>query len=185
MKRDTVIFNFRKGFQPLKEAFEALGYRVAENEWAPAPQLAARCEAAIVNLYDAVRQPWNAFALHRRLRADKVPLIAVDRDAPWHLGIRWRRLALFRLLRPIDIYATHTLQPTWNFAPVKIYSPNAVWVRQFNLHGHSLEEMRHPDFYTYDVSFLGNLDGRRFKEHARREHFFQALAERVAKLGLR
>ena len=29
MNRDTVIFNFRKGFQPLKEAFEALGYRVA------------------------------------------------------------------------------------------------------------------------------------------------------------
>ena len=43
MSRDTVIFNFRKGFEPLKEAFEADGYRVAENEWAPAPQLAAGC----------------------------------------------------------------------------------------------------------------------------------------------
>ena len=60
MSRDTVIFNFRKGFEPLKEAFEANGYRVAENEWAPAPQLAARCEAAVVNLYEAIRRPWNA-----------------------------------------------------------------------------------------------------------------------------
>lgn len=185
MNRDTIIFNFRKGFQPLKEAFEANGYRVAENEWAPAPQLAARCEAAIVNLYEAIRQPWNAVVLHRRLRAAGSPLIGVDRDAPWHLGIRWRRLALFRLLRPIDIYATHTLQPTWDFAPVKIYSPNAVWVRHFNLRGHSLEEMRNPNFYEYDVSFLGNLDGQRFKEHARREHFFKVLADRLAKLGIR
>jgi spore maturation protein CgeB len=114
-----------------------------------------------------------------------VPLIGLDRDAPWHLGIRWRRLAWFRLLRPLDIYASHTLQPTWKFAPVKIYCANAAWVRNFNLHGHSLQEMRDPNFYKYDVSFLGNLDGQRFKEHAKREKFFQALAERLARLGIR
>jgi len=168
MSRDTVIFNFRKGFEPLKEAFEANGYRVAANEWAPAPQLARRCEAAVVNLYEAIRRPRDAVGLHRRLRAAGAPLIGVDRDAPWHMGMRWRRLALFRLLRPLDIYATHTLQPTWEFAPVKIYNPNAVWTRRFNLHGHTLAEMRDPLFFEYDVSFLGNLDGERYREHAQR-----------------
>jgi spore maturation protein CgeB len=101
------------------------------------------------------------------------------------MGIRWRRLALFRLLRPLDIYASHTIQPTWNFAPIKLYCPNAAWVRIFNLRGHSLEEMRDPNFYEYDVSFLGNLDGQRFKEHANRQHFLEDLADRLAKLGIR
>lgn len=185
MKRDTVIFNFRKGFEPLKEAFEANGYRVAENEWAPAPQLAARCQVAVVNLYEAIRRPWAAVGLHRRLRAAGAPLIGIDRDAPWHMGIRWRRLALFRLLRPLDIYATHTLQPTWEFAPVKIYNPNAVWTRCFNLHGHTLAEMRDPAFFEYDVSFLGNMDAERYKEHAERALFFAALRPRLDAMGIR
>jgi spore maturation protein CgeB len=185
MSRDTVIYNFSKGFDSLKEAFEANGYRVAVNEWAPAPQLAARCEIAVVNLYEAIRRPGDAVGLHRRLRRDAVPLIGIDRDAPWHLGIRWRRLALFRLLRPLDIYATHTLQPTWNFAPVKIYNPNAAWTRCYNLHGHTLAEMRDPLFFEYDVSFLGNMDGERYKEHAERARFFAALRPRLGAMGIR
>jgi len=184
MPRDSVILNFRKGFPALKEAFEHIGYGVVENDWAPAADLLAHTESCVVNLYDAIRNPWAAVGLKRRLHRGGVPLIGLGRDAPWHMGIRWRRLALFRLLRPLDIYASHTMQPTWNFAPVKLYSPNAVWVRNFNLHGHSLEEMRNPGFYEYDVSFLGNLDGQRYKEHAKREYFFKMLADRLKKLGI-
>jgi hypothetical protein len=69
MRRDTIIYNFSKGFDSLREAFEAIGYRVAANEWAPAPQLAARCEIAVANLYEAIRRPGDAVGLHRRLRA--------------------------------------------------------------------------------------------------------------------
>lgn len=185
MTRDTILFNFRKGFAPLQEAFENLGYRVVENEWAPSPELGARCEAAIVNLYEAIRQPLRAVALHRRLNAAGVPLIGIDRDAPWHMGIRWRRLALFRLLQPLDIYASHTMQPTWEFAPVKIYNPNAVWTRCFNLHGQALEQMRDPAFFEYDVSFLGNMDGKRYKEHAERARFFSELRPRLDEMGVR
>ena len=185
MPRDTVILNYRKGFPPLKEAFELIGYRVMENAWAPAPDLLAKCEACVVNLYDAIRNPWSTLALGRRLKPAGVPLIGLDRDAPWHMGMRWRRLALFRLLRPLDIYASHTLQPTWHFAPLKIYSANAVWVRHYNLHGHTLEEMRDPAFYEYDVSFLGNMDGERYKEHAERARFFAELRPRLDALGVR
>lgn len=185
MLRDTVILNYRKGFLPLKEAFEHIGYRVVENAWAPDPDLLARSETCVVNLYEAIRSPWSALGLKHRLKRAGVPLIGLDRDAPWHMGIRWRRLAWFRLLRPLDIYASHTLQPTWNFAPVKLYSANAVWVRNFNLHGHTLDEMRDPAFYEYDVSFLGNMDGQRYKEHAERAHFFAALRPRLDALGIR
>jgi spore maturation protein CgeB len=185
MPRDSVILNYRKGFQPLKEAFENIGYRVVENDWAPAPDLLTNTETCVVNLYEAIRNPWSTLGLKRRLKQAGVPLIGLDRDAPWHMGIRWRRLALFRLLRPLDIYATHTLQSTWEFAPVKIYNPNAVWARCFNLHGHTLAEMRDPTFFEYDVSFLGNLDAERYKEHAERALFFAALRPRLDALGIR
>jgi spore maturation protein CgeB len=185
MPRNSVILNYRKGFPPLKEAFENIGYRVVENDWAPAPELLTSTQACVINLYEAIRNPWSALALKRRLKQAGVPLIGLDRDAPWHMGLRWRRLAWFRLLRPLDIYASHTLQPTWNFAPLKIYSANAVWVRNFNLHGHTLEEMRDPGFYEYDVSFLGNMDGGRYQEHAERARFFAALRPRLDALGIR
>jgi spore maturation protein CgeB len=185
MTPDTILLNYRKGFAPLKEAFENLGYQVIENEWTPSPGLAARCEAAVVNLYEAIRQPLRAVAMRRRLRAAGVPVIGVDRDAPWHMGMRWRRLALFRLLRPLDIYASHTMQPTWEFAPVKIHNPNAVWTRCFNLHGRTLEQMRDPGFYEYDVSFLGNIDGERYKEHAERARFFAELRPRLDEMKVR
>lgn len=184
MPRDTVILNYRKGFPPLQEAFEQIGYRVVESTWAPEADLLAKCEACVVNLYEAMRNPWSTLVLRRRLKQAGVPLIGLDRDAPWHMGMRWRRLALFRLLRPLDIYASHTLQPTWDFAPLKVYSANAVWVRNFNLHGHTLEEMRDPGYFEYDVSFLGNLDGERYKEHAERARFFAELRPRLDALGI-
>lgn len=184
MPRDTVILNYRKGFPPLKEAFEQIGYQVVENAWAPAPELLAKVELCVVNLYEAIRNSWSTLGLKHRLKQAGVPLIGLDRDAPWHMGIRWRRLALFRLLRPLDLYASHTLQPTWEFAPAKIYCANAVWVRNFNLHGHTLEQMRDSAFYEYEVSFLGNLDGQRYKEHGERARFFAELRRRLDALGI-
>jgi spore maturation protein CgeB len=77
------------------------------------------------------------------------------------------------------------VQPTYEFAPLKIYHPNAVWTRHFNLHGASLEAMRDPAYYELDVSFLGNLNGKRYREHAERERFFAVLGERLAPSGLR
>ena len=183
--RTSVILNFRKGFPPLQEAFANLGCAVKENDWLPSPDTLAHTQACVVNLYEAIRNPLAALALKRRLAQAGVPLIGLDRDAPWHMGLRWRRLAWFRLLRPLDIYASHTLQPTWAFAPIKIYSANAVWVRNFNLHDATLEQMRDPAYYAYDVSFLGNMDGARYKEHAERERFFGALRPRLDALGLR
>ncbi len=183
--RDTVLLNFRKGFAPLSDAFETLGFRVHENAWAPDAALLARTRLCIVNLYEAARQPLHALRLKRRASRGGVPVIALDRDAPWHMGLRKRRLRLLAWLKPFDIYASHTLQPTYEFAPLKIYNPNAVWTRHFNLHGASLEAMRDPAYYELDVSFLGNLNGRRYREHAERERFFAELGGRLAPLGLR
>jgi spore maturation protein CgeB len=181
----NVILNFRKGFPPLREAFEAIGCRVLDNAWQPDPGQLANTAACFLNLYEAVRAPLRAYALKQRLKKAGVPLVCLDRDAPWHMGIRRRRLRFFAWLGVPDIYATHTLQPTWQFAPAKLYNANAVWVRNFNLHGRTLEEMRNPAFFRHDVSFVGNMDGVRYKEHADRQRFFAALEERLQPLGLR
>lgn len=181
----VVILNFRKGFPPLRDAFETLGFEVIEDQWSPSPAVLARVRICLVNLYEAARQPLRAVGLKRSASRLNVPVIALDRDAPWHMGLRKRRLLFLQWLRPFDIYATHTLQPTYEFAPVKIYNPNAAWIRHFNLHGETLAAMRDPAFFDLDVSFLGNMNGRRYKEHALRERFFSELARRLAPTGIR
>ena len=182
---NLVILNFRKGFPPLRDAFESLGFEVAENLWSPPAALLARTRLSIVNLYEAARQPVRAVRLKWSAARCRVPVIAFDRDAPWHMGLRRRRLLLLQWLKPFDVYATHTLQPTYEFAPVKLYNANAVWTRHFNLHGQTLEAMRDAGFYALDVSFLGNMNGKRYQEHARREEFFAELSRRLAPSGIR
>lgn len=183
--RNLILFALRSSFEPYRDAFETLGYEVNVSVWRPSPDQLVRAAFCILGLYNGVRMPWATFQLKRQLRRAGVPLIGIDRDAPWHMGVLVRRLKLFEWLRPLDIYATHTLQPTYDFAPVKHYNANAVWQRHFNLHGRTLEEMRDPGFFLWDVSFVGNMDGVRYKEHAERQRFLTALAPRLEALGLR
>jgi len=182
---ESILLNFRKGFAPLADALETLGFEVIENQWLPSAETLGRTRLCIVNLYEAARRPLAALRLKHRASRHGVPVIALDRDAPWHMGLRKRRLLLLEWLKPFDVYASHTLQPTYEFAPVTIYNPNAVWTRHFNLHGQTLEAMRDPAYYELDASFLGNLNGSRYKEHAERERFFAELGRRLEPLGLR
>jgi spore maturation protein CgeB len=185
MNKPRIILNFRKGFAPLREAFETLGYVVSDNVWEPQAALLAETAACVVNLYEGARAPWQTLMLKRRLKATGVPLIGIDRDAPWHMGLRRRRMWIFSKLKLLDLYATHTLQPTWRLAPHVHYHANAVWKRNFNLHGRTLAEMREPEFFRYDVSFVGNLDGVRYREHAQRQRFLAELEDRLKPFGLR
>ena len=184
-ERNLVLFGLRMRTEAYRDAFEALGYEVAVNVLEPAPGQLARALLCIISLYDGVRMPRATMRLKRLLTRAHVPLVGLDRDAPWHLGVRVLRLKLLAWLKLLDIYATHSLQPTYEFARVKHYNANAVWTRHFNLHGRTLEEMRDPALFRWDVSFVGNLDGARYKEHAERQRFLAALAPRLEALGLR
>ncbi|MBZ0104392.1 MAG: glycosyltransferase [Sulfuricella denitrificans] len=179
-----LIFNFRKGFAPLREGLEANGCEILDNLWEPGDAQLANIDACIINFYEGVRQPFRTWRLKSRLRKHGIPLIGIDRDAPWHLGVRHRRLWVFSLLRPLDIYATHTLQPTLSFAPENFYLANAAATRLYHLHGVALEEMRRPEFFSHDVSFVGNLDGQRYREHRARAEFFAELERRLAGSGI-
>lgn len=184
-ERRLILCAFRSSFEIHREAFENLGYQVLPHVSRPDTEQVKAAALCLVNLYEAARMPWATLLLKRWLKQGGVPLIGIDRDAPWHMGMQVRRLKLLEWLRLLDIYATHTLQPTYRFAPRVVYSANAVWVRNFNLHGRSLEEMRDPTFFRWDVSFVGNMHGERYKEHAERQRFFEALRPRLQAMGLR
>lgn len=183
--RNLVLFGLNTKSEMFHDAFGNLGYEVVTINDRPDPAQLARAALCLISIYHGVRGPWAALKLKRRLKRTRIPLIGIDRDGPWHMGRLVRQLKLFEWLRILDIYAPHTLQPTYRFAPRTIYNANAVWVRNFNLHGRTLEEMRDPSFFRWDVSFVGNMNGARFKEHAERERFLDALRPRLESLGLR
>lgn len=179
-----LIFNFKRGFPPLKEGLEACNCTLLENLWEPDEAQLEGIDACLINFYEGVRQPWLTWRFKARLKRRGIPLIGLDRDAPWHMGIRRRRLWLFSQLRSLDIYASHTLQPLRTFAPEILYQANAAWTRHYHSHGVPLEDMRQPGFFRYDVSFVGNLDGQRYREHRARAEFFAALEQRLAGSGI-
>ena len=183
--RNLVLFGLNAGSEMFHDAFQNLGYEVAVVGDHPTPAQLARAALCFTSVYNGVRAPWSALKLKRQLKRAGVPLIGIDRDGPWHMGRLVRQLRLFAWLKVLDIYAPHTLQPTYRFAPVVVYNANAVWQRNFNLHGRTLEEMRDPAFFRWDVSFVGNMHGERYKEHAERQRFFAALRPRLEALGLR
>ena len=183
--RNLVLFGLRMRIEAYRDAFQMLGYETAVDVTQPSREQLSRAALCVISLYDGVRRPWETLRLKQALSRARVPLIGMDRDAPWHLGVRVLRLKVFEWMKVLDVYATHTMQPTYDFAPVKEYVPNAVWTRNFSLHGRTLEEMRDPALYKWDVSFVGNLDGVRYKEHAERQRFLAALGPRLEALGLR
>lgn len=183
--RNLVLFGLNTRSDMFHDAFQNLGYEVAVVGTTPTSAQLARATLCFISVYDGVRSPWSALKLKFQLKHAGVPLIGIDRDGPWHMGRLVRQLRLFAWLKVLDIYAPHTLQPTYRFAPVVIYNANAVWTRNYNLHGKTLEEMRDPAFFRWDVSFVGNMSGERYKEHAERQRFVEALRPRLEALGLR
>ncbi len=179
------MFRFPKGFPALRDGFTECGRKVVEIDWQPSDDILQSATAVVMDIYDAARHPWQAWCLHKRAKKHRIPIIAVDRDSPWHKGLRKRRLRLLSWLKCIDAYASHSMQTVWQFAPIKHYLANAAWPTHYNLNSHTLDEMRHPDFFRYDVSFIGNINGHRYREHLKRQQFLEALKPRLEAKGLR
>jgi spore maturation protein CgeB len=180
------LVNPKKGFwaTPLAEGLEKLGCELLRNQWAPDELTLSRVDFCVVNFNEGARRPFDLWKLKRRL-GKNIPIVGIDRDAPWHMGFRRRRLLIFKWLKLLDIYASHTLQPTHRFAPTALYLPNAAYTRDYNVSPEMLLEMRNPDFFEYDVSFVGNMDGQRYPEHRQRAEFFRELAQRLRPTGIK
>lgn len=179
-----LLLNIKPGLLALKEGFEAAGCNLTENLWQPDKASMEDCTACVIDLYEGIRHPLRTLGLKRRLRRHGIPLVGIDRDAPWYRGVRRRKLWFFNALGLLDIYASHSLQNAHKFAAVALYLPNAAWTRVYNLAGASLTNLREPGRYRYDVCFIGNLNATRYREHRKRVEFLEELRHRLTALGI-
>lgn len=179
-----LLLNIKPGLLALKEGFQAAGCDLMEDRWQPGEADLEGCSACVIDLYEGIRHPLRTLGLKRRLRRHGIPLIGIDRDAPWYRGMRRRRLWFFNVLRLLDIYASHSLQNAHKFAPDALYLPNAAWTRVYNLAGTSLADLRDPARYRHDVCFVGNLNASRYREHRKRVEFLEELRHRLTALGI-
>ena len=170
-----IILNFGAGFRGLREGFEALGYEVLENQWAPDEPALRGAALCVADFVDCARRVRRTLGLRKRLYHARVPFIALNRDAPFNRGIHPSRPALMAWLRPFDGYASHSMQAAAKFASRTLYCPNAAREALYHADEAQLAAMREPARYRWDVSFIGNMDAARYREHARRVEFLHVL----------
>ncbi len=182
-RQRSVLLVFRGGFAALAEGFAETGVAVV-NARKPMADPDPVPELCVADIHALAESPYLAWRMHRRLRALGVPLIALDRDAPWHKGLRGTRGWLVTRLRPYDGYAAHSTQSRRMFRGPSRYLPNAAWTSRYNLAGHSLAQMRASDFHTVDVAFIGNLNDSRYPEHRLRVARLQRLRAAMEGAGL-
>ena len=179
-----LLIGFRKPIAALEEALAEAGCDFLR--WVPGdpPPAAPQADAALLDLCDLARHLVAGWRLRRTLVRSGTPVYGLNRDAPWHKGVRTRRLRLLRTLHLLDVYASHSLQDATRFADEAIYLPNAAWTRHYHLGAQTLHSLREPSRYRYDVSFIGNVNAQRYREHAERVKFLAALRERLAASGI-
>ena len=170
-----IILNFRGGFLGLREGFEALGHEVLENQWAPDESALRDTALCVADFVDCARKVRRTLGLRKRLSRAKVPFVALNRDAPFNRGIHPTRLAVMTWLKPFDGYASHSMQLAGKYASRTLYCPNAAREALYHADQAQLAVMREPASYRWDVSFIGNMDAARYREHARRVEFLHVL----------
>ncbi len=181
-QRNLIIFNEPSG-NPIIRELEQLGFEVVTNLWHPNAAQLQRLFLAWIYFYDCIKHPRKVAQLRQQLQ-QQAPLVAWNRDAPSYKGrASWKiRLASWR--RPLDIYMSHCLADGLQFGQQRLYLPNAVDPLSYNLHGHTLSELRQTSRYKVDVSFFGGMDGLHHKGQRKRQIFFEELAKRLDDLHI-
>ena len=182
---EKVILNFRSGFAGLREGFEVLGHEVIENQWTPDAAALEDVALCVADFVDCARKLRRTLGLKNRLAQAKVPFVALNRDAPFNRGVHPARIALMAWLKPVDGYASHSMQAAGKFSARTLYCPNAAREALYRVTGEQLAAMRDPSAYRWDVSFLGNMNATRYREHARRVEFLAALDSTLGSRGMK
>src|SRR5689334_4568748 len=135
------------------------------------------------NMFEEIKQPLRLARLRRRLAEDRAPYVWWNRDAPWNCAIKPLRRLFVHASRPVDIHLAHSLQSASLFGEPVRYFPNAVQVDRYHLAGRSLESLRDPARYRWDVSFVGTLNPA-FRQVRQRVAFFAELLPRLEREGI-
>ncbi|MBF0438210.1 MAG: glycosyltransferase [Magnetococcales bacterium] len=176
-----ILIGYRTPFAALETAWKAQGDTlVAWRPGTPLPAEAIDVDGAVLDFPDAAKNLFSVFKLTRLLAQRGKPVAAINRDAPWNKGVHQRRLWALKQLRLLDFYLSHSLQKAEGFARQAIYFPNAADISRYHLRGKTLESLRNPTQYRHSVSFVGNIDDVRYKEHRERVEQLQTLREMLA-----
>lgn len=171
---------------PLVAALRKNGIDVRGVSWKqPLPDLTG-CWAFYGNLFDEIKD-WSGLSKRKReLKEAGVPYVFWNRDAPWNTGIKLRNLWALKLLKPVDIYLSHSLQGKEWFGGEAHYFPNAAQPVYYS--DTNLEILRVESSYQYDVSYFGSIGNRKDRNARLRAEFldaFQAkLSQRISNLRL-
>jgi spore maturation protein CgeB len=186
--RNILYHPYGRGLYPaLESALEERGLVFRSLDEIPPDQPLDDGLACIIWFYLPLRSPFETWRLKQRLRKYEVPLFAWNRDAPHYLNRQPWRLDLLNWAHLLDIYASHSLIDQRRFADHVLYLANAANTDMYHLDDPaeaSLLRLRNTASYRYDVSFFGGMDGKRYKEDAKRERFFAELGQRLTTRGI-
>lgn len=180
-----IVLNYKKGNHRLKEGLELAGHAVTKDIWDIKEIIAAHADAVIFEFKYIFKEKLRFLSLAHKLKKHRIPAITWNLDAPWNGGIKTWKVNTLLKSSLLSIYASHSLQDTgWIKKPMVLYLPNAAWTSRYNLREHTLEDLKRPDFYKWDVSFIGNIDRQRYKEHTERVEFLDALGNYLKNRGI-
>lgn len=125
------------------------------------------------NLFDEIKDWPTLLSTRTLLRKTSVPYVFWNRDAPWHVGMKWFNRWALNIIKPVDIYLAHSLQDQSWFGGVAHYFPNAA--QQAYYYNTDLLALRVVSTYKNDVSFFGSIANGKACNVKRRVAFLESL----------
>lgn len=167
------ILTTHEDHNPLVEALRKEGVDVHRIDLKqPLPPLNG-CLGFYGNLFDEIKN-WPAiYRLKQQLNQSHVPYVFWNRDAPWHVGMKWYNRWFLKLIKPVDIYLAHSLQDQSWFGGVAYFFPNAAQPAYYQ--NTDLEALRDEAAYQNDVSFFGSIANGKTCNAKRRAAFLNSL----------
>jgi spore maturation protein CgeB len=176
-----IILNYRHKNERLEEALQEIGYTVVYGIWDIEEIKHLEACAVIFEFKQILKEELRFIKLSYQLKRAGIPTATWCLDLP-NIGASPWKLPIILKTGLIDVFATHSIQGLDKMRGMKsvlLYLPNAAWLSRLNLKGVSLEDLRSPDFYTVDVSFIGNIDAIKHPEHSRRAAFLNDLTGKL------
>lgn len=159
---------------PLVAALRAEGVDVRRIQWEGALPKLEGCQAFYGNLFDEIKDWSGLIRVKRQLGNSNVPYVFWNRDAPWNTGIKFRNTTALKLIKPIDIYLTHSLQEKERFGGECHYFPNAATPAYYD--DTDLVALLDESIYEYDVAFFGSFGNRKDRNAKLRKEFLDELS---------
>lgn len=158
---------------PLLNGLRQEGVTVKQVSLPLRPDGLTGCIAFYGNVFDEIKDWPMLLRTRALLRKAGVPYVFWNRDAPWHVGMKWFNRWALKLIKPVDIYLAHSLQDHAWFGGEVYYFPNAAQLNYYQ--NTDLKALRDEATYQQDVSFFGSIAKGKVCNVKRRTAFLKSL----------